>query len=99
MAFFTFCGTLLTFAMRQALLGPAGPSWLRVGLVAGAAWLIIPVTAFAVGLAVMADIQRSLWDVVTPHGVLAPVALVALVYVCWGSEYCHDREWARLDVN
>ena len=36
-AFFVFCGTLLTFVMRQALLGPAGRSWLRAGLVAVAA--------------------------------------------------------------
>jgi hypothetical protein len=100
MAFLAFCSTLLTHRMRQSLFGPAGRSWLRVGLVAAAAWMIIPVTAFAVGLAVTADIQ-SLWEVVplTPHGVLAPVALVALVYVYFGSECRHDREWARLDID
>jgi ATP-dependent Clp protease ATP-binding subunit ClpC len=100
-AFLAFCGTLLTLAMRQALLGPAGPSWLRVGLVAVAAWLMIPVMAFAVGLAAMADIQKSLGEVVPllPHGVLAPVALVAVVYVSWGSECRHDREWASLPID
>jgi hypothetical protein len=103
-AFFAFCVTLLTLAMRQALLGPAGPSWLRVGLLAVAAWLIIPVTALmshaVIGLTEMADIQRSLWEVMPllPQGVLAPVALVAVVYVSWGSECRHDREWARLDI-
>jgi hypothetical protein len=99
MAFLAFCSTLLAHGMRQALFGPAGPSWLRVGLVAVAAWLIIPVTAFAVGLTEMADIQKSLWEIVPllPLGVLAPVALVAVVYV-FGSEYRHDREWARLDI-
>jgi hypothetical protein len=100
-AFLAFCGTLVTLAMRQALLGPAGPSWMRVGLVAVAAWLIVPVMALAVGLAALADIQKSLWEVapLLPHGVLAPVALVAVVYVSWGSEGRHDREWARLDID
>jgi hypothetical protein len=97
-AFFAFCGTLLTLAMRQALFGPAGPSWLRVGLVAVAAWLIIPVTAFVWGLAQMADIPRSLWDVVTPHGVLAPVALVAAAYLV-NSNCRDDREWASLHID
>jgi hypothetical protein len=100
-AIFVFCVTLLTLAMRQALLGPAGPSWLRVGLVAVAAWLVVPVTAFAIGLTEMADIQKSLWAVVPllPHGLLAPVALVVLVYMHWGFKYRHDREWAHLDID
>jgi hypothetical protein len=99
MAFLVFCGTLLTHGMRQALFGPAGRSWLRAGLVAVAAWLLIPVMAFAVCLAVMADIQRSLWEVVPllPHGVLVPVALVALAYLV-DSSCRHDREWASLDI-
>ena len=99
-AFFVFCGTLLTFAMRQALLGPAGRSWLRAGLVAVAAWILVPVMSFAVCLAVMGDIQRSLWEVVPllPHGVLLPVVLVAVAYLV-DSECRHDREWARLDID
>jgi hypothetical protein len=98
MAFLVFCCTLLTHGMRQALFGPAGRFWLRAGLVA-AAWLMIPVTAFAVCLVVMADIQRSLWVVVPlfPHGVLVPVALVALAYLI-DSSCRHDQEWARLDI-
>ena len=100
MAFLAFCSTLLTHGMRQALFGPAGPSWLRVGLVAVAAWLMIPVAALAIGLTEMADIQKSLWELVPllPQGVLAPVVLVAMVYVCWGSKCRHDREWAHLDI-
>ena len=98
-AFVSFCGTLLTYGMGQALFGPAGRSWLRAGLVADAAWLLIPVMAVAVCLAVMADIQRSLWVVVPllPHGVLVPVALVALAYLV-DSSCRHDREWASLDI-
>jgi hypothetical protein len=102
MAFLAFCATLLTHGMRQALFGPAGPSWLRVGLVAVAAWLIIPVTAFAIGLTEMADIQKTLWEIVPllHHGVLAPVALVAVVYVYYWSPECrYDREWARLQID
>jgi hypothetical protein len=100
MAFWVFCGTVLTYGMRQALFGPAGRSWLRAGLVAAAAWMIIPVTSFAVCLAVTADIQRSLWDVVPllPHEVLLPVALVAVAYL-FDSECRPDREWARLDID
>jgi hypothetical protein len=99
-ASFTFCVTLLTLAMRQALFGPGGRSWLRVALVAVAAWLMIPVAALAIGLTEMADIQKSLWELVPllPQGVLAPVVLVAMVYVCWGSKCRHDREWAHLDI-
>jgi hypothetical protein len=100
-AFLAFCGTLLIHGMRQALFGPAGRSWLRAGLVAAAAWIVIPVTTFALGLAVTVDIQRILWEFVVPllpSNVLAPVALVALVYV-FDSEWRHDREWARLDIN
>jgi hypothetical protein len=100
-AFLSFCGTLLIQGMRQALFGPAGHSWLRAGLVAAAAWIVIPVTTFALGLAVTVDIQRILWEFVVPllpMDVLAPVALVALVYV-FDSEWHHEREWARLDID
>jgi hypothetical protein len=98
-AFLAFCGTLLIQGMRQALCAPAGRSWLRAGLVAAAAWIVIPVTTFALSLAVTVDIQRSLWEFVVPllpSNVLAPVALVALVYV-FDSEWRHDREWACLN--
>jgi hypothetical protein len=99
-AFMSFCGTLVTVAMRQALLGPAGPSWLRVGGIAVAAWLITPVTAFAIGLTVMPDIQKILSVIVPllPYGVVAPLAMVALVYL-FDSQYRQDREWARLDIS
>jgi hypothetical protein len=98
-AFIAFCGTLLIHGMWQALYGPAGRSWLRAGLVAVAAWLLVPVSSFALCLAVMADIQKSLWEVVPllPYGVVAPVALVAVTYLV-RSEFRDDREWARLDI-
>ena len=97
-AFISFCGTLLIHGMWQALYGPAGRSWLRAGLVAVAACLLVPVTSFAVCLAVTADIQRSLWDVVPllPHGALVPMVLVAWAYL-FDSECRHDREWASLE--
>jgi hypothetical protein len=100
-AFLSFCGTLLIQGMRQALFGPAGRSWLRAGLVAAAAWIVIPVTTFALSLAVTVDIQRILSEFVVPLlpiNVLAPVALVALVYV-FVPEWRHDREWARLEID
>jgi hypothetical protein len=100
-AFLSFCGALLIQGMRQALFGPAGRSWLRVGLVAAVAWIVIPVTSFALSLAVTFDIQRSLWEIVVPllpSNVLAPVALIGLVYAL-KSECRHDREWARLDID
>ena len=99
-AFFLFCGILLAHAMRQALLGPAGRSWLRAGLIAAAAWLLIPATTFALCLAVTADLQGSLWDVVPllPHGVLVPVVMVAVACVL-GSECRHDREWTSLQID
>jgi hypothetical protein len=98
MAFLFFCGTLLAHAMRQALLGPAGLSWLRASLVA-AAWILAPVMTFSVCLVVTADIQRSLWDAVSllPHGVLVPLVLVGFAYLV-DSECRHGREWARLDI-
>jgi hypothetical protein len=95
-----FFGTLLTHAMRQALLGPAGRSWLRAGLLAAAAWMLVPVMSFAMCLAVLADVPRSLWEIVPllPHAVLAPVALVGVTYL-FDSEFRLAREWARLDIN
>jgi hypothetical protein len=96
-----FCGSLLIQGMRQALFGPAGRSWLRAGLVAAAASIVIPVTAFAFSLTVMVDIQKILWEIVVPllpGVVLAPAALVALAYVL-DSERRHDREWTRLDID
>jgi hypothetical protein len=98
-AFITFCGTLLSHEMWQALFGPAGRSWLRVGLVAVAAWLLVPVSSFLLCLAVMADLQMSLWEVVPllPYGVMAPVALVVVMCLV-RSEFRDDREWARLDI-
>jgi hypothetical protein len=99
-AFISFCGTLLIHGMWQALYGPAGRSWLRAGLVTVAAWLLVPVSSFALCLAIMADIQKSLWEVVPllPYGVLAPVALVAVTYLV-GSEFRNDREWASLQID
>jgi len=78
--------------MWQALFGPAGRSWPRAGLVAVAAWLLVPVSSFALCLAVMADIQKSLWEVVPllPYGVVAPVALVAVTYLV-RSKFRDDR--------
>jgi hypothetical protein len=98
-AFISFCGTLLIHGMWQALYGPAGRSWLRAGLVAVAAWLLVPVSSFALCLAVMADIQKSLWEVVPllPYGLMAPVVLVAVTYLV-RSEFRDDREWTRLDI-
>jgi hypothetical protein len=99
-AFISFCGTLLIYGMWQALFGPAGRSWLRAGLVAAAAWLLVPVSSFALCLALMADIQKSLWEVVPllRYGVVAPVALVAVTYLV-RSEFRDDREWARLEID
>ena len=98
--FITFCATLLIHGMWQALFGPAGRSWLRAGLVAVAAWLLVPVSSFAMFLAVMADIQKSLREVMPllPYGVVAPVALVAVTYLV-NSEFRHDREWASLQID
>jgi hypothetical protein len=98
-AFIAFSGTLLIHGMWQALFGPAGRSWLRAGLVAVAAWLLVPFSSFALCLVLMADIQKSLWEVVPllPYGVVAPVALVAVMYLV-RSEFRDDREWARLDI-
>jgi len=100
MAFLMFCGSLFTDGMRQALLGPAGRSWLRASLVAAAAWIIIPVTTFSICLAVLADVQMSLWDVLPllPPGVLVPVALVFVAYLV-DSECRHVQEWASLQID
>jgi hypothetical protein len=48
----------------------------------------------------MADIQKSLWEVVPllPYGVVVPVALVAVTYLV-NSEFRHDREWASLQID
>jgi hypothetical protein len=98
-AFVAFCGTLLIYGMWQALFGPAGRSWLRAVLIVVAAWLLVPVSSFALCLVLMADFQKSLWEVVPllPYGVVAPVALIAVTYLV-RSEFRDDREWARLDI-
>jgi hypothetical protein len=99
-AFLSFSGTLLSYGMWQALFGPAGRSWLRASLVAAAAWLLVPVSSFALCLAVMADTRECLWEVVPllPYGVMAPAALVAVMYLA-KSELLSDREWARLPID
>jgi hypothetical protein len=98
--FITFSGTLLTYGMRQALFGPAGRSWLRAGLVAVAAWLLVPVSSFALCLAVMVDIQKSLWEVVPllPYAVVMPVALIAVTYLV-NSAFRNDRGWVSLQID
>jgi len=100
MASVFFCGTLVAHAMRQALLGPAGLSWLGASLVAATAWILVPVGSSAGCLAVMADVQRSLWEAMSPlpHALLAPMLLVAVTYLV-DTECRRDREWARLDIN
>jgi hypothetical protein len=100
MGFLVFCGTLLMHGMRQALFGPAGRSWLRAGLVAAASWIIIPVTIFGICLALLADVQTSLWNVLPmlPHGVLVPVAMVEVVYML-DSECRYVQEWASLRID
>ena len=108
MAFLAFCSTLLIQGMRQALFGPAGRSWLRAGLVAAAAWIVIPVTTFAVCLAVLAvflditrkDLETCWWEIVPlwPQGVLVPVVMVAVTYLV-NSECRHAREWASLQID
>jgi hypothetical protein len=79
----------------------SGPLLAAGRLVAAAAWIVIPVTTFALSLAVTVDIQKILWEFVVPlppNAVLPPMDLVALVYV-FNSEWRHDREWARLDID
>ncbi|HEX5271656.1 MAG TPA: hypothetical protein VFW33_14260 [Gemmataceae bacterium] len=99
-AFWVFCFGVLTHAMRQALFGRAGRSWLRAGLVAAAAWLIIPATTFAGCVAVTADLQRSLWDAVPllPYGVLTPVVMV-VVACLFNPQARQAREWASLQID
>jgi hypothetical protein len=82
MGFLVFCGTLLMHGMLQALFGPAR-SWLRAGLVAAASWVIIPVTTFGICLALSADVQTSLWNVLPmlPHGVLVPMTMFVVAYL------------------
>jgi hypothetical protein len=87
--------------MRQALFGPAGRSWLRAGLVAVAAWILMPVATFALGLAITIDIQRGFWEIMVPllpGTVLTPVFLVAGACLV-DFEYRHDREWTRLQID
>lgn len=100
MAFLVFCGVLLTHGMRQAIFGPAGRSWLQIALLATVAWIGIPVTEFVLCLAVMADFETTLWEVVPvlPYGMLVPVALVAVAYLT-DRECRHAREWASLRID
>lgn len=101
--FLVFCGALPMHGMRQALFGPAGRSWLRVGLGTAASWIVIPAIEFGICLSVLAhlaDVQQSLRDVlsVLPYGVLVPVSMVAVVYVV-DSEGRHVLEWASLQFD
>jgi hypothetical protein len=100
-AFLAFCATLLIQGMRQALFGPAGRSWLRAGLVAAASSMVIPATTFALSLAVTVDIQWVFSELIAPlllSAVIAPLALVALVFV-FHSQWRDDRDWTRLGIN
>jgi hypothetical protein len=100
MAFLTFCGTLLAGALRQALYGPRGRSWLLAGLVVVAAWLFIPVTTFTFCLAFSRNIGESLGEVLplVPLGVLSPVGLALFVYAS-DSEIRYHEEWASLQIH
>jgi hypothetical protein len=100
-AFLAFCTTLLIKGMRQALFGPAGRSWPRAGLVAAVSSMVIPVTTFALGLAVGVDIPRIFSELIAPlllSAVIAPLALVAVVCV-FHSQWRDDRDWTRLEIN
>jgi hypothetical protein len=96
-----FCGTFLIHGMRQALFAPAGRSWLRAGLFAAAAWMIVPIATFAISLPITVDLESSLREIVVPllpFGGVAPVALIALVCL-FHSQDRQAREWACLELD
>jgi hypothetical protein len=100
MGFLAFCGTLLMRGMRQALFGPAGRSWLRVGLIAVAAWIMIPATTFGNCMALFSDVQTSLrgFLALLPFGVLVPLTMFILAYGV-DAECRRDQEWVRLGID
>jgi hypothetical protein len=99
MAVLMFCGTLMVEAMRQALYGPHGRSWLRAGLVAAGAWLFIPAVTFLFCLAFSndaGDVVRDMLPMI-PIGLLGPVALVLVVRASL-AEFSYEQEWASLPI-
>jgi hypothetical protein len=98
-AFLVFWGTLLAAALREALYGPRGRSWLLTGLVVAAASCYIPATTFAYCVALTRDIGESLGEVlpIAPIGVLLPVGLALFVY-CSEPEIRYHEEWASLPI-
>lgn len=100
MGFFAFCGTLLLHGMRQALFGPTGRSWLRAGLIAGAAWIMIPATTFGYCMALFPDVQTSLPSVLLmlPFGALVPLTMFMMTYAV-DAECRRDQEWASLQID
>jgi hypothetical protein len=87
--------------MEKALYGPAGRSWLKVALLVAGSWLFMLVWFAAWSW----PIWSAEWGYSIPSAIvlagfrIVPLALVAGVYVSWGSECRHDREWARLDID
>ena len=100
MGFLAFCGTLLMRGMRQALFGPAGRSWLRAGLIAVAAWSMIPDTAFGNCMALLPDVQTSLRGalLMIPFGGLVPLTMFIVAYGV-DAECRRDQEWASLEID
>jgi len=100
MGFLAFCGTLLMRGIRQALFGPAGRSWLRAGLIAVAAWIMIPATTFGNCLALFPDVQTSLrgFLVMLPFGTLVPLTMFVVAYGV-DAECRRDQEWASLQID
>jgi hypothetical protein len=100
MGFLAFCGTLLMRGIRRALFGPAGRSWLRAGLMAVAAWIMIPVATFGNCMALLPDVQSSLrgFLVMLPFGALVPLTMLVVAYGV-DAECRRDQDWADLQID
>jgi hypothetical protein len=77
MSAFAFAWLMLMAAVRDALFGPRGRSWLKVAVFGVASWVLIPLFTFALCLTFTGDWHSSLADGVRllPVGLLTPAAL------------------------
>ena len=96
----TFSCTFVVSGMRQALYGPAGRSWAKAALVAGASCFIVPVVTFGLVLTYSGDAGSSLLTVLPllPVSALTPVAAVLAAHLSALECRYHD-DWASLPIH
>jgi hypothetical protein len=95
-----FACVLLIDALRNALFGPEGLSWLKAGLVCLASVFVVPALTFALCTVFSGDMRMSLKDGLwlLPMALMTPFGLISPAYA-FATESRRELEWANLPIN